>query len=371
MSGYPLRNSLALLTGVAAAVGAQTPAPRAAANSRVRLEAITLLQDSDSSPFLDTARVRLVEDALRTIRRQLPRLAGISTGPDRTFLVLRAADSVAGVFVARSGAQRPAGADRDLWSTRVNRVGIPAIDSLNRVFDVARVDARYDGGPTALALYFRRPMNIQVVAKKYARVPQVGLAMPEFYAGDGSWIELIEKGRHLHFVFARGGGDCPAGCTEWDYYYVTYDTAARSVVLERQLLEGTEWSEPIFPWDVPERRGYLTDRYPKVDSVYAELRDRRWWYRTHALHILETLLSKGSGPRRSDGDASAAHFIVLKKAALARKRESYRALIDRLDDGDPDVARLALIYLRELTGQAFPGGSTGTSQWRRWVAAVP
>lgn len=64
-------------------------------------------------------------------------------------------------------------------------------------------------------------------------MPEVGYAGQQMYSGDGSRITLIPKGRRLHFVFARGGGDCPAGCTEWDFHYVTYDTLARSVTLEK------------------------------------------------------------------------------------------------------------------------------------------
>ena len=85
-----------------------------------------------------------------------------------------------------------------------------------------------------LCLYFRLPVDVSVVARSYARVPEVGYAGQQVYAGDGSRITLIPKGRRLHFVFARGGGDCPSGCTEWGFYYATYDTLARSVNLERQ-----------------------------------------------------------------------------------------------------------------------------------------
>ena len=163
--------------------------------------------------------------------------------PHWSFLVLLPTDSARPLFVRRFGAPGPAGPDSIYWSDPVRLVGIPAIDSLNRVFDVARVERPGPLGLGMLCLYFRQPVDVSVVARSYSRVPEVGYAGQQMYSGDGSRITLIPKGRRLHFVFARGGGDCPAGCTEWDFYYVTYDTLARSVTLERQTPHGGKREE--------------------------------------------------------------------------------------------------------------------------------
>jgi len=195
--------------------------------------------------------------------------------------------------------------------------------------------------------------------------------MPDFddWANDGSWISLFQKGQDLHFVFARGGGDCPAGCTEWDYYYVTYDTHTSAVTLEHQLLNGTKWSDDVFYWDRPTR--YSINPYSTFASLLAGLHDTRWWYRQHAVHVLARLLSEERGPWHGAGEQSASHFTELKTAALGRRRESYEALIARLGDEDPDVARLALEYLRSLSGRHFPGGTASIPQWREWLLTLP
>ena len=174
--------------------------------ARLRLEVVNLLQGQDTMPFLDTARVRLVAGALQTIRRKLPQLADIPAGPDRSFLVLLPTDSARPLFVGRADTFRRAGADSSYWSDPMTRIGVPLIESLNGVFDVARVEHSKYLGLGMLSLYFRQPVDVSVVARSYSRVPEVAHAGQQLYSGDGSRITLIPKGRRLHFVFARGGG---------------------------------------------------------------------------------------------------------------------------------------------------------------------
>jgi hypothetical protein len=216
-----------------------------------------------------------------------------------------------------------------------------------------------------LALFFRRPVNTLAVKEAYNRVPQVEIAMNEMELGDGSWIELLRKGDRYLFIFSRGGGDCPAGCTERDYYYVAYDSRDRSAALEHEVLNDTKRTEAIFPWDIPQTR-YAFDMYPTVDSLYAGLRARPWWYRSHAIGALALLLGTGAEPWAGDEQARP-EFTAFRKAVKDRRIESFRTLIDRLGDEDPDVAHLAHTYLIKLTGQRYPGGVDGIPRWQRWL----
>ncbi len=140
---------------------------------------------------------------------------------------------------------------------------------------------------------------------------------------------------------------------------------AGSVALELQHQYGSRWDEPIPYWDEPTR--YSIDTYPTIDSLYAGTRAKSWWYRQHAVNVLGLLLGKATPSWYGDS----AHISSLEGAALARRRESYGALIDRLGDEDPDVARLAHKYLRELSGQTFPGGEAGIAEWRKWLNESP
>jgi hypothetical protein len=195
----------------------------------------------------------------------------------------------------------------------------------------------------------------------------VSSAGPDFDWGVGNpdWITLLPKEHRLHFVFARGSGDCPSGCLDWDYRYVTYDTLDGSVVLERERLHTTKWAEPISYWDIPTR--YSINPYPTLDSLFKGLHETRWWYRVHAVHVLGILLGKSIGPWHGAGEQSQAHFDALKAEVRDRRRASLEALIERLTDPDPDVAAYALAYLRQVSGRAMPGGATGVASWQQWL----
>ena len=354
-----------LVTGILCALPTPAGAQRFSCDTACRRrEPINILQGVDSTAFLDTARIRIVTEALATIRLKLPQLADIREERNRTYLVLYAPDSAPLVFLKRSHARRT-NFDHDMyWDARVKRSGIRAIDSLNRVFDVSEIFLRMFDDKSELALFFRRPVNTLAVKEAYNRVPHVEIAMNEMELGDGSWIKLLRKGDRYLFIFSRGGGDCPAGCTERDYYYVAYDSRDRSVALEHEVLNDTKRSEPIFPWDVPQTR-YAFDMYPTVDSLYAGLHARPWWYRSHAVHALALLLGTGSEP--GAGEQARPEFTAFRKAVNDRRRESFRALIDRLSDEDADVARLAHTYLINLTGQRYPGGVDGIPRWQQWL----
>lgn len=88
-----VRWTFVLLVALATSAGAQVRQPLPDDTAQLWIEAVNLLQDKDTMPFLDTARVRLVAGALRAIRRELPQLADIPAGPDWSYLVLMPTDS--------------------------------------------------------------------------------------------------------------------------------------------------------------------------------------------------------------------------------------------------------------------------------------
>ena len=45
--------------------------------------------------------------------------------------------------------------------------------------------------------------------------------------GDGSFVYAFEQESGFALAFRRGGGDCPAGCTENEYWYFVTDDACK------------------------------------------------------------------------------------------------------------------------------------------------
>ena len=81
-------------------------------------------------------------------------------------------------------------------------------------------------------------LNVELLAKEYLELPNIHYT-EAFGVLDGSYICLqIEGGTH-HYLFARGGGDCPSGCTEWDHYEIDVDVGGTvTLVAESSELPG-------------------------------------------------------------------------------------------------------------------------------------
>ncbi|HEX6537163.1 MAG TPA: hypothetical protein VF041_21455 [Gemmatimonadaceae bacterium] len=351
-----------LVAATARPLFAQRAAGHAPAAPLAR-EAVALLQGHDSLPFIDSARVALVARALDAIRARFPVVADIHGADGATTLVLSPPDSAPSLFALRSGALPARGDDTLAWSAPVDSVGIAGIDSLNRAFGVDSAVVSSVGGEASLELRFARAIDVEAAGRAYERLPDVGRAGPPVSDGT-SWIALVPKGRLLHFVFARGG-DCSVRCASWDYYYITYDTLARAASLESVVTREAAVPDSIAYWDLPAR--YDSSAYRDLGDLWRALRDRRWWWRQHAVNVLGMLLGSRIGVWRDASGPRDAAYDTLATAVAGDRRHALKALAGRLADPDADVARLALAYLRDITGQDMPGGEAGARRWRAWI----
>lgn len=67
-----------------------------------------------------------------------------------------------------------------------------------------------------------KQLHMGRLAEEYRLLPNVIYTEPGGSL-DGSYICLEPQGDLHRYLFARGGGDCPAGCTEWDYWEYSVD----------------------------------------------------------------------------------------------------------------------------------------------------
>jgi hypothetical protein len=250
---------------------------------------------------------------------------------------------------------------------------IAGLDSLNDRFGAKDVRAFYIGEDLwGFYVAFRKWPNIPVLAQSYGRVPQVEYASSPMYAGDGSFIRLIVKeGRDL-LIFARGGGDCPAGCTEWDYYYVTHDKRTDRLAKEAQLLHtDTLQGSPhrVFLWDFPTRHSFMP--YPSADSLLAATKSSQWWMRQHALDVLVYLLGPNTGPWLGAGEQDPARFRELQSSLRRQWKTATGSLVDALHDPDPDLWALVRAGMKSLYHNDFGNDAAAQGRWRAWLAHQP
>ena len=362
-----LAAAMAVLIAVFPAPLTAQTAGEDSATRQLRHDAVILLQGLDTLPFLNPTRISLVMRALETIRERIPAVRDVKVGSDRTWLTMEPHDR--SIFLTNSGVRPPPTGPQDIYAAPVERAGVRSVDSLNAVFGVKELWVENIHGRSRLMIAFSWTVNVPVVAEYYADLPEIDWALPSIGFGTGfeDWIRLVDKYPLLHFIFAKRWRACPTACTDLGLYYVTYDAGQRKATLDLAFLDGAEWKERIALWDIP--GGNSIKPYPTIEDLFTDLNDRRWWYRRHAVAVLALLLSTYSGPW--PGQAELQHLANLKAAALAQRMRSYGALVDRLADPDPEITRITLRSLRELTNQDFPGGPDGARQWREWLQSHP
>lgn len=327
-----------------------------------------MLQGTDTARFLASDRVEEVARLLTRARAQFPELADIGAGPDLTRLEVHVADSV------RSRLRRDprdAANARGLVPLRTTRVA--ALDSLNVQLGARQVLAAYIGERFyGFYVLFRPWPNIPVLRSAYDALPQVAFADVPLYVGDGSFIRLIPKGRQDHLVFVRGRGDCPAGCTEVDYYYITADRQTARLRKEKQLLhtDTLAWrAQQVHLWDFPTRQSFMP--YPTVDSLLAGTISDFWWLRQHALDALLYLLGPNSRPWFGASEQDPERFREMQGELRRRQGDATEALVGALADSDPDLQVLVQQGLRRLYSLDFGVGAPAQRQWRTWLAQHP
>lgn len=335
--------------------------------SQAAREAVSILQGIGTQKYLDSAIIEHVAAGLVSIRDNYPEVKGIWQNRDLSELELELHDSA-----ARSVWQA-AGSATGSTFTRVEltNTGIRALDKLNEQHGARRVMASCFSfiNLCLLSVEFTRPVNIPVVAEPYKSLPHVRNAGHIRYFGDGSWIKLIPKQDVYHFVFARGGGDCPAGCTEWDYYYFTYDPGSGKATKNYQLLNVRSHDYPIHLWNVPTRRSIMP--YANYEQVKRGAEAPEWWVRQHALDVLIYLLGTETTPWLGAGEQDRFLFTRLDKAVENDRRGALNILVDHLTDTDPDLRLLCLDGLRAVTKQHLGGDLKGQHQWREWLKTHP
>lgn len=186
------------------------------------VEAVSVMQGTDTVEFFSPRTVTLVAGALRDIRQKYPDMKAIHQ-PGWRNLILSVQDSV--------GVATLTGVSGD----SIVRTGLRELDSLNEQLGVENVKVGRLGRSFLVTVTFADAANIPIVSRRYASLPHIAYASAVL-GSDGNRVQLIVKQALLHFVFIAGFGDCPAGCIRHDYFYFTLDTVTKTITSNGRLL---------------------------------------------------------------------------------------------------------------------------------------
>ncbi|MFQ6608859.1 MAG: T9SS type A sorting domain-containing protein, partial [Fidelibacterota bacterium] len=233
----------------------------------------------------------------------------------------------------------------DAWEAGQLETNEPYIDSLSTLYSLDSV-AYYDfpWGDTYV-LFYAAPLEMWQLSQLYEIHPDVIYAEPNGSVGDGDNIEFFEKSGIMYFVFSHGWGDCPAGCIERFYWYVSATEIDDDYVgtLEEEWYR--DFSEPyIQHWNIPPR--YAMTMFNNADSIFAVILSApEWWIRRHAIEGTRRFFNK-SHPWASEDDND--HWYELQGELQSRQAEVIEVLEAALEDTDPDVAASAEIALEVI-----------------------
>lgn len=170
--------------------------------------------EKTSDIWISAATARAYEADLSLIRREFPETADIQTFPRydlRSVIVTVSPDA----SWARG------------WTTENMATGEPALDALLQEYSLEKIEriGDFDRSTTVFfVLRFAQSLNTNPLTERIrAASGKIAIAEINGTFGDGNNIVRRTPDQNdgsRHYIFSRGSGDCPAGCTErtsWEY----------------------------------------------------------------------------------------------------------------------------------------------------------
>jgi hypothetical protein len=178
-------------------------------------DALTLAAGLTHEPWLSAETAALLDADLLQIRARFPQVHDVHARPDvvLTNLII-ALDFDAPWF--------------DSWKSESLATGDPAVDTLQQTFHAIKLTSGYGldmADPNhyhTFLLTFAQPLNIRAIVPLFAVASgHFRHVQPNYLYGDGDRITFEQMGESKRYVFSKGGGDCPAGCTQRHFWEFT------------------------------------------------------------------------------------------------------------------------------------------------------
>jgi len=293
-------------------------------------DAIILTLRLQEGIFLDTLLQNEILKVLQAARNQYDTLQSIHALPDYAVNQLMLKSDAAWT---------------QAWYQGELLTGNPTIDSLTNLYQMTTVDTLF---LQWFILNFAQPLKMTRLADIYQTIPGVICAEPNGYIGDGDNIEGFKKNNTWHLVFSHGWDDCPSGCINRYYWYVTVTENLTVQLIEEREKDLTEPS--IFLWNIPPR--YAATVFTSADELLATAQNSAdWWIRRHAIEVIgRHFLYEDPWVGVDLNDLT--RFESIRNELHARRQEVVALLVRLLNDPDPDVSASAQWALNNSLGLA-------------------
>lgn len=149
-----------------------------------------------------------VSAELTGIRARFPEVAGIGVLP------CQAPNSLILHFTEKGFEQVKAGT-YDAWDAFNANLRLTDLDLFENI--------------RGAALHFEGRYNVPRLVQEYGKLPEVTVAEPDGFAGDGPDICLARRGEFHFYIFRAASGDCPSGCIEENFLAFEVDASGNIV----------------------------------------------------------------------------------------------------------------------------------------------
>jgi hypothetical protein len=187
-------------------------------------DALVLSQGTSTDGFINQEMEAKIRGALKAIRSKFPETANLHARPSFALDTLAVGLTKQGQDVIKRKVKMTEDSPKEEPIT--GDTGIVKLDQLNAKYGATSVTAFYS--PALLFVRFKKPMDIPVLIKIYAAIPESQATEGDEAMGDGDEIHLKRDNQVWLFAFKHGWGDCPAGCINNQYFFFSYrpDTQA-------------------------------------------------------------------------------------------------------------------------------------------------
>ncbi|MCK5381879.1 MAG: T9SS type A sorting domain-containing protein [Candidatus Latescibacteria bacterium] len=249
------------------------------------------------------------------------------------------------------------------WQRKEILTGESYIDSLGLEYGLIEVRPHRFLDLYYFVLTFATLLEMRQLSEHYQQHPEVKYADPNFFWGggdNGDNIEYLKKNEVHHFAFSHGWGDCPSGCGERYYWYVSVVSGDTGYVAHLEEEKYRDFCQAyIYRWNIPNR--YAMTSFDHVDSIFQSIRHApEWWIRRHAIEGIWRLFVHESPWVGEDCSEEAFyHWHKLKEELASRIPELRGILEEAVSDSDPDVSasaeyaldKIVLLSIREEATQ--------------------
>ncbi len=285
--------------------------------------------------FLDSILVKKINSVLSLARATKDTLKHIHTFPEYV---------PTEVIVSSSAAWT------ENWKKGILITGNAWIDMLSSRYHLINASYKFS---SFYVLKFAQPLHIKNLVKLYKQDSTIIYAESNGYIGDGNNIWLYEKDSTWLCIFSEGWGDCPAGCIERNYWYVS----VKNDIAQFEEMQIGNYTKPtIYRWNIPEM--YEPLYYNSLTELFSKGKSSlNWWERRYAVEALGYLF-RNEYPRISGHLPDVlVRYVAMKKDAFVRKNECVAFLRAMLNDVDRWVRRSAIAQLDFFLGNGSNSSS--------------